>query len=677
MFKGSVRSSAALARWASLLTLTASIPLSFGQTSSLVAYYPLNGDGQDASGNEHHGSVTGTVTTSDRYGNLQGALAFAADSDRVNCGNPAAFNFSGPFSISAWVKTDGTRSDTYIVAKYDFDFGTFTGSPHSYGLGTAGATIPYAFIGNESGFVDTLGFSSPISVGSWYALAVVYDGTFLNLYVNGNAVSSSFVGQFPPFVNSVPLTIGGTSVGQVFGGSIDDVRLYNGALSPEEILAQYNADLPTTPPPAQALVAHYALNGDAKDKSGNGLHGTLVGTTLIPDRFGKKDRALFFNGGSDRVLCGNPAQFNFTSSFTLSAWVKMEGPQFEQYVVAKYDFDFSTGTSSPYSYGLGIANTDPYGFVGGESGYTDLFGHLSLADSDWHAISFVYEAGHSLRLYLDGEVIASRPVGILPPFLNSVPLTIGGTSTGQGFVGGIDDVRIFSKALSNSEISEQFEADSPQLKIRPLKHGLVAHYQMDGNARDQSRHKLHGILIGSSPTADRFGQPNKALFFDGNMDRMNCGNPAQFNFTNDFTLSAWVKLDGDQTDNYIVAKYEFDFNTFTGAPNSYGLGLNGFVDPYGFVAGDFGFADVRGYLNINDGAWHFLSLTYDSHSLRLFLDGALIQQGFVGPLPPFINSLPLTIGGTASGQGFRGAIDSVRIYNRALSPSEIAALYLR
>src|SRR5688500_14178775 len=88
-----------------MLTL---IPPFAAQTPGLVAYYPLNGDGQDASGNGLNGTVTGAVATSDRYGNGSGALLFVNDTDRVNCGNPAAFNFSGPFTISAWVNLNGT-----------------------------------------------------------------------------------------------------------------------------------------------------------------------------------------------------------------------------------------------------------------------------------------------------------------------------------------------------------------------------------------------------------------------------------------------------------------------------------------------------------------------------------------------------------------------------------------
>src|SRR4051812_29264956 len=85
-------------RSALLAGVFALIPHSNAQAP--IAYYPLDGNGNDASGNGFNGSVIGTAPTTDRYGNPGGALLFANDTDRVVCGNPAAFNFSGPFTIS-------------------------------------------------------------------------------------------------------------------------------------------------------------------------------------------------------------------------------------------------------------------------------------------------------------------------------------------------------------------------------------------------------------------------------------------------------------------------------------------------------------------------------------------------------------------------------------------------
>jgi hypothetical protein len=427
---------------------------------SPVAYYPLDGNGNDASGNGFNGVVTGTASATDRKGNPNGALLFGDAIDRVNCGNPEAFNFAGPFTISAWVKLNGDRENTYIVAKYDADPFFGGGSPHSYGLGIAGVPYAYSFVGGDAGYSDLVGFATPMNAGLWYAIATVYDGSTLSLYLDGSPVASTFVGLFPPFANSIPLTIGGTSVGQVFGGAIDDVRIYNAGLTADQIAAQYQADLPPVPTAAESLVAYYPLNGNGRDKSGNHIDGSVIGTTRIRDRFGIPNKALAFNGGSDRIVCGNAPQFNFQDAFTISAWVKPNGDKENTYIVAKYDFDFAVGFGSPHSYGLGVAGIPfPYSFVGGDSGYSDLIGWSAPMNAgQWYALATVYD-GQNLKLYVDGNLIGQNSVGAFPPFVNSVPLTIGGTSVGQGFSGGIDDVRIYNKGLSVEEIQAQYLED--------------------------------------------------------------------------------------------------------------------------------------------------------------------------------------------------------------------------
>jgi len=648
-----------------LLGLCAAVPLSHAQTP--IAYYPLNGDGTDASGNGFNGSVIGTTPTNDRYGNPGGALLFANDTDRVVCGNPAAFNFSGPFTISAWINLNGTRQNPYIVAKYD----TTAGPAHSYGLGVAGVSFPYAFVGNDFGYTDLIGFAAPITANQWCALSSVYDGTTLSIYSNGDLIAQTFVGSVPPFVNNAPLTIGGTVIDQVFGGAIDDVRIYDHALTPAEISAQYQADLP--PPPANdgTLIAYYKFNGgNAADNSGNNLNGVVAGADPTTDRNGRKNKALAFDGANDRVNLGNPSQLNFEGNFTLSAWIKMDGAQVDKYVVAKYDYNPSTGTSSQFCYGLGTdGGANAYGFIGSASGYIDIRTGPPLNDGAWHAIAFAYQGGDTIRLYADGVLVGSRPVPVQPPFVNDVPVTIGGTAVAQGFAGSIDEVRIYSKALSNDEVATQYQADLPKVATLSLKSGLVARYKLDGNATDSSGNSLDGVLTGTTLAADRFGRGNKALYFNGASDLINCGNPAQFNFTNSFTLSTWLKVDGDQTATYLITKFG------DAVEHAYGLGIGQDTDPYGFLGSNFGYIDQPTLANMNDNNWHLVSMVYEyGNTLRLYLDANLVGSRFAGAFPPFINSAPLTIGGRLSGQNFKGSMDDVRIYNRALTEEELTVL---
>jgi hypothetical protein len=203
-------------------------------------------------------------------------------------------------------------------------------------------------------------------------------------------------------------------------------------------------------PPTQGLVAYYPLDGNANDVSGNQLHGTAVGTTPTFDRDGKEAGALAFDGDAASVDCGNPSQFNFAGSFTISAWVKLAGNQINTYVVSKYDAGVST-----HSYGMGTAgNSLPYAFVlGNGPGFQDVNGVQSMNDGAWHAIVFVYDVDFGIRLYLDGRTTGTHNGAAgHPAFQNDVPLMIGRTFSGQPFAGAIDDVRLYNRALSSAEV---------------------------------------------------------------------------------------------------------------------------------------------------------------------------------------------------------------------------------
>lgn len=211
-------------------------------------------------------------------------------------------------------------------------------------------------------------------------------------------------------------------------------------------------------------IAYYPLNGDAVDERG-GFHGQVLGATAAVDRFGSPNGSLRFNGTSDHVLLGNVPAFNFAGSFSLSAWVKLDGVQSAKYIVAKYSFDESRGGVQPLSYGLGTEyNTARvYGFISGNAGegFAASSGGPNLADGKWHALALVYERGNAVRTYVDGVLAASSPVGLLPPLTNSFPLMIGSMTEGkQAFGGWIDDVRLYGAVLSGSQIQSAFAADS-------------------------------------------------------------------------------------------------------------------------------------------------------------------------------------------------------------------------
>ena len=222
----------------------------------LVAAYNFNeGSGTtvtDASGNGITGNIFGaTWTTGGRNGN---ALSFNGSSSYVDLGNPALLQITGSMTWSAWVEAAANPADDgQIVAKSDDASGwqlktsPDTG-PHTFGVRVAGATNAFARC-----------YSTTVrSLNVWYHVAGVYDASArtLDIYVNGVPDNGTSSGTIPASqINSaVNVNIGRRSGGYYFNGVIDDVRIYNRALSQAEIQADMNTPVGTPTPTATPAV---------------------------------------------------------------------------------------------------------------------------------------------------------------------------------------------------------------------------------------------------------------------------------------------------------------------------------------------------------------------------------------------------------------------------------------
>ncbi len=435
---------------------------------------------------------------------------------------------------------------------------------------------------------------------------------------------------------------------------------------------------------SSGLVAYYPFNGNANDESGNGNNGTVNGAIPTTDRFGNANSAYRFNGVGDNIQVANQSLLNFesTQDFTICAWILCNSMQPGRYIVAKYD------ETHIASYGLGTGFTDgSYSFI--RDALTpdpnDLVatrGTKKLDDGKWHHLLMTVTRNSKIRFYVDGVFeLESTSLGKVTGALNNpLPLTIGSmspNSTGwaRNFEGGIDDVRIYNRALSAQEITQLYQSESS---------GLVAYYPFNGNANDESGNGNNGTVNGAIPTTDRFGNANSAYRFNGVGDNIQVANQSLLNFesTQDFTICAWILCNSMQPGRYIVAKYDETHIA------SYGLGT-GFTDgSYSFIRDALtpdpnDLVATRGTKKLDDGKWHHLLMTVTRNSkIRFYVDGVFeLESTSLGKVTGALNNpLPLTIGSmspnsTGWARNFEGGIDDVRIYNRALSNSAVAALY--
>ena len=227
----------------------------------LVAAYSFDeGTGNsvaDLSGNNINGTVVGaTWVANGMYGN---ALAFNGISSYVDLGNRTALQLTGSMTIEAWVKTTGNPADDgQIVAKSD---------PCGWQLKTSPDTGPHTFGVSVSRTASAKAqrYSTTIrALNTWYHVAGVYDSASqtLSTYVNGSLDNGTLHGTVSAsqFNRNVNVNIGRRAGGYYFNGVIDEVRIYNRALSQAEIQTDMatpinGASLPDTTPPTVSIAA--------------------------------------------------------------------------------------------------------------------------------------------------------------------------------------------------------------------------------------------------------------------------------------------------------------------------------------------------------------------------------------------------------------------------------------
>jgi hypothetical protein len=226
--------------------------------SGLVAWYPLDGNASDMSGNSRHGTIYGTTPTEDRHGKMNRAYNFDGIDDYIKINHDKAFNHL-PLSISTWFNSNGNSGQAGIVSKYwaahwnGWQIMDFNGDLVPWYLRSLS---PRNVIIGKYG--ESKAFEAKTPLNSWSHATVVFSEDGGTLFLNGKEADSMKWTGTPSAPTTIqPVTIGryqGASNGY-FNGSIDDVRIYDRALSEEKVLALYelestnpNNDRPTPPP---------------------------------------------------------------------------------------------------------------------------------------------------------------------------------------------------------------------------------------------------------------------------------------------------------------------------------------------------------------------------------------------------------------------------------------------
>jgi Concanavalin A-like lectin/glucanases superfamily len=647
------------------LVAAAALPNSASAASySPVAEYSFDeGEGAGTAIEDQAGENDGIIEGAGRTtrGHFGGALEFhGVEGECASVPNAESLQLKEEFTIEAWVKSNQLVGEPIVYKETEGYWSYWFG----IALGKEGR--PEAWIADEEGEEWEVRAPSSIEADVWTNLAVSYDGARLRLYVDGEQVASK-AAPGATLASESPLWIGCAPPNQeTFDGRIDELRLYDRALSGAEVAADMETPIQT---PRSGPVAEYSLDAGtgtlAEDLAGEN-DGTIEGAGWVPGRYGS---ALGFEGReAECVSVPDAPSLQLSEEFTIEAWVKPEGPLVADPIVFK-EVEGEGGFS--YALGIGLTNT------GRPQGYIDPLGPgeqvavtgPAVERGAWVHLAVSYDGGR-LRVYIDGEMAASHTVGALS-LGSDGPLRIGcapAPSFEEAFEGRIDEVRLYERALGEGEVDADMETP-----IQTPRKGPVADYSFD-EVNTEGETETVEDLSGDDHTATlhgatftEHGRYGGALEFDAAKEAY-VSIPADpgLDGSEELTVEAWVRPSDTPFFGGIAMKeregsgagYSWTLDQHSSEPVGYFMQTE-----EGMVAG--------GEHSLPLHTWTHVAMTDDGAHDRLYVGGQLVDTA---PAIPFDGHGPIKIGGNQLfGQWFDGRIDELRIYERALGGAEVAA----
>ena len=419
-------------------------------------------------------------------------------------------------------------------------------------------------------------------------------------------------------------------------------------------------------------LALYQLNWDSSDIGGN-YNGTSTDITFSN---GKIDDAANFNGSSSCVNL--PTGVDRNNNFTLSVWANFN---------TLADYDSLITLQKNYRIYLNVM----------ANGSLDFFDGATLSSSagvvttgNWYNIvvtkSSTLVGGKAIIIYVNGTEVASSNRTTNAPDADNAGLNLLGAynaASASNFFyldGKMDQVRIFSKALSSTEVTtlsneaacdKTCTTDTPQLVS-----DCIAYYKLDGNTNDSNG---TATVYDGTPSNVSFvgGRFRSAGSFNGSSSEISLGSSNSFSYTTTGALSInmWIKTTSTTT-GYVISKANDSDTNYEWAIEQLS---NGTLTLYAYNNADGVASTINNTAVINDGNWHNLvGVIVNNTSTTLYIDGiAATSTSFSGTAASY--SIPTLIGHfggiSAATAWFEGNIDQVRIYNRAITAEEVTTLY--
>ncbi len=203
--------------------------------------------------------------------------------------------------------------------------------------------------------------------------------------------------------------------------------------------------------PSSGLVGWWPFTGNAIDSSGNGNNGTVNGATLTTDRFGVSNKAYFFDGFNDNISL---SRINVSQAVTLSVWVKNKKTSGYWRGIVTTQNNNTQGfllqdASGSLKYDWTVSNGN---------GYYDLYNSTLIDTSKWvHIVGVI--TSDSMLIYYNGNLESQRGIGSRN-LASTANLWFGSRYSSEYFNGKLDDIGLWNRQLSNSEIFDLYKSNT-------------------------------------------------------------------------------------------------------------------------------------------------------------------------------------------------------------------------
>jgi len=625
--------------------------------------------------------INGPIFGSDGYTNywkFDGVNDYASVS-----ATPTVFNYNrNSLTISCWTWFDSLPSPIYkgsLLSKWTVGGGN-NNEFLFFSNGTSSTDNYYSFwvdlndgVTPDNSVNTAVSGTSKVNLGFWRLVTATFNNGVIRMFIDGNLEGTTTNSTYAKVKSDTSSTLEiARWFSSLYGaGRRGQIQFYNRALTSTEILNLFNSQRQKYRLLNPSYMKNCVFNFDfgiegTFDNSGttvNDLARYNHGTTFNSPTYTFENRgAMVFNGTNQSISVPNNSVFNFASGFfTISVWVNFSNVSGKRSIITNYQGS-GNGWALQLFGGVIGANLSGDGF--------DITGTTVIQANTWYHITITGRP-NSYKLFINSQREGNIFTGAVA-LSSTDTLRIGQIAGGDFLAGRIGMVQIFNSEMSESDVRSHYSETLPRFTIseKPVR-GLIFDVNVSNpfsynGASNDTGANLSDIsgngYVGTLSNAPSYNVQNgiKSLSFNGSNNYISYPTAGLPYGASARTISVWLNPSS------LSQGWAISYGNATGSQSNF-IGIYGGVLNYG------GFSNDLGGPVPSINTWYQVVGVYDGTTAYMYINGYLYTSA-----AKTWNTVQVSFQlgrQTTNGEYWNGKIGEAQIYNRALSATEIVALY--